>query len=356
VGCGAGLVLLLLAGAGAWMLAPRSREDAGVGGVTFQSPGWLWLLVAVPLLAAAGVMWVRGARRARERWADPALIALAHRAAPRRTARAPSPPRWRWPAWPRRWWRLRVRRSSTPRGGGAQHGGSDGRRVASMNRTDLAPSRLVAAVDAAGRFLDQAPAGTSIGLVAFARNARGLVAPTLDHGRVRARAGDARHHPRPHRAWRGAGHRARLAAGGGAVPATPGIRCVHRAAPGAHRRGRHPARLATTPADAAERAAADGIPIFTIRWRRPRGGRPHAGETLAAIATRTGGVFTQTATTPDLRAVFSDLGSVITPVERLRELTVWWAAAALVLLLCAALVGALAAAGNRCGRVPPGAR
>ncbi len=44
--------------------------------------------------------------------------------------------------------------------------------------------------------------------------------------------------------------------------------------------------------------------------------------------------------------MFSDLGSVITPVERLRELTVWWAAAALVLLLCAALVGALAAGGK----------
>ena len=60
------------------------------------------------------------------------------------------------------------------------------------------------------------------------------------------------------------------------------------------------------------------------------------------MAGRTGGIFAQSTTTADLQAVFSDIGSVVAPVDELRELTVWAAAAALGLLLLAALLEAMA--------------
>ena len=51
----------------------------------------------------------------------------------------------------------------------------------SMAATDVAPSRLVAAQDAARRFVTGLPAGLKIGLLQFDTTARMLVAPTSDH-------------------------------------------------------------------------------------------------------------------------------------------------------------------------------
>jgi Ca-activated chloride channel family protein len=51
----------------------------------------------------------------------------------------------------------------------------------SMASTDVNPSRLVAAQDAARRFIDGLPAGLKIGLLSFDTTARVLVAPTSDH-------------------------------------------------------------------------------------------------------------------------------------------------------------------------------
>jgi len=51
----------------------------------------------------------------------------------------------------------------------------------SMAATDVNPSRLVAAQDAARRFISGLPAGLKIGLLQFDTTARVLVAPTSDH-------------------------------------------------------------------------------------------------------------------------------------------------------------------------------
>jgi hypothetical protein len=60
------------------------------------------------------------------------------------------------------------------------------------------------------------------------------------------------------------------------------------------------------------------------------------------VANRTGGVFAQSTTAADLQAVFADIGSIVAPVDELRELTVWFAAGAAGLLLLAALIAGLA--------------
>ena len=55
----------------------------------------------------------------------------------------------------------------------------------SMQATDVLPSRLDAAKDAAVEFLDTVPATINIGLVEFAGSASVIVPPTTDHGDVR---------------------------------------------------------------------------------------------------------------------------------------------------------------------------
>jgi Ca-activated chloride channel family protein len=51
----------------------------------------------------------------------------------------------------------------------------------SMTATDVQPSRLHAAQDAARRFVDGLPAGLQVGVVSFDNEAQMVVAPTLDH-------------------------------------------------------------------------------------------------------------------------------------------------------------------------------
>ena len=82
-----------------------------------------------------------------------------------------------------------------------------------------------------------------------------------------------------------------------------------------------------------------GVPIYTILLGNDPGrpDQPLPSETLSAMSTRTGGIFAQTTTTADLEAVFADIGSVVAPVEQLRELTVWVAGLAIALLAAAAL-------------------
>jgi Ca-activated chloride channel homolog len=214
---------------------------------------------------------------------------------------------------------------------------------ASMNRTDLAPNRLVAAVAAANRFVDEAPEHTAIGLVTFARGARVVVAPTRDRARLRnALAGLET-------------IRGRTALGEAVVTALASLRSEGAVADApadpADAPGRvllltdgvDTARNATTPAQAAERAAVAGVPVFTVLLGDDPGeeGSATPAETLSSMSTRTGGVFAQTVTGPDLAAVFEDIGGIVAPVERLREHTVWWAGAALILLLAALAAMAL---------------
>ncbi len=311
--------------------------------MTWQSPGWLWALLLLPVLAAGLVMWARSSRSAAQRWSDPAVMAV-----------GPAP---------------RTRRMRTAAavvallavGAGAvamarpsvYETGEETRSSVmltidvseSMVKTDLEPSRLAAAVDAAERFADEAPESTSIGVTTFADSAQVLLSPTLDRNRLHAvldtitetRVGTAL----------GEAVTTSLASlvSVGAVadppPSDPSD------SPGrilVLTDGANSIRKATSPEAAAERAAAAGVPVYTILLGDDPGrpDQPLPEETLSAMSTRTGGIFAQTTTTPDLQAVFGDIGSIVAPVERLRELTVWVAAIALGLLLLAGVLAGLA--------------
>ena len=56
----------------------------------------------------------------------------------------------------------------------------------SMKATDVAPTRLGAARDAAKSFIDQLPEGIRVGIVAFASRPVTLVTPTTDHAQLNA--------------------------------------------------------------------------------------------------------------------------------------------------------------------------
>jgi Ca-activated chloride channel homolog len=311
--------------------------------VTFQSPEWLWALLVLPVLAAGLVLWARGRRRAASRWAEPGVMAVT--------------PRGRVPA-------LRAAAAAVALlavGAGvvalARPSVEETRQEQrstvmltldvsdSMLKTDLQPNRLGAAVDAAERFLDEAPDDTAIGITTFADRASVVLAPTTDRDDVR-RALDGIGSTRVGTAL-GEAVSVSLTAleAAGAVqeppPADPSD------SPGrvlVLTDGANSILRATSPEAAAQRAAAVGVPVYTILLGNDPGrpDQPLPSETLAAMATQTGGVFAQSTTSEDLRAVFADIGSIVAPVDELRELTVWVVGIALALMALAAVLAGLA--------------
>jgi Ca-activated chloride channel family protein len=59
----------------------------------------------------------------------------------------------------------------------------------SMEATDVAPSRLVAAKSAALDFLDQLPSSVRVGLISFSSSVQTLAAPTADRAQIRSALG-----------------------------------------------------------------------------------------------------------------------------------------------------------------------
>lgn len=310
--------------------------------MTFQASGWLWALLLVPVLAVGLFAWARSARRAGAQWSDPKVMDV------RPSART-------------RGWRaasaaiallavvagiVALARPSVETTGSENRSSvmltidvSD-----SMKKTDLQPSRIVAAVDAAERFAKEAPKGTAIGITTFADRTAVLLAPTTNLDAV-------------NRALNGIGDlRVGTALGEGVTTSLSALQAAGAVDdPPPANPSDSPGRIllltdgansipnATTPAAAAERAAAAGVPIYTILLGNDPGrpDQPLPSETLSAMSNRTGGLFAQTTTSADLQAVFSDIGSVVAPVDQLRELTVWFAALAIALMAVAALLAGL---------------
>jgi len=323
--------------------------------MSFQSPDWLWALLLLPVLAVGLVAWARGRRRAAARWAEPGVMAVT--------------PRGRVPV-------LRAAAAAVALlavGAGivalarpsVEETRDEQRSTVmitldvsdSMLATDLQPNRLGAAVDAAERFLDEAPQDTAAGITTFADRASVVLAPTTDRDDVR-RALDEIEGTRVGTAL-GEAVSVSLTAlqAAGAVqeppPADPSD------SPGrilVLTDGANSIRRATSPEAAAQRAASEGVPIYTILLGNDPGrpDQPLPAETLAAMATQTGGVFAQSTTSEDLRAVFADIGSIVAPVDELRELTVWVVGIAIALMALAAILAGLSR--PRPPRVGAGAR
>jgi Ca-activated chloride channel family protein len=210
---------------------------------------------------------------------------------------------------------------------------------ASTTATDVAPSRIDAAVAAASDFVDDVPERFQLGLVAFDGSARVLASPTEDHDAVRAAL---------QRLTPGEG----TAAGEGIAAALDAVASSVEAmgAPGRDL----PASIvllsdgATTvgrPVEEAAREAADrSVPVSTIAFGTDRGQVVVGGEVVPVpadweameeVADITGGTASEAETAGELHDVYDDIGAEVGSVVEQREVARAFLGAALVALLAA---------------------
>ena len=210
---------------------------------------------------------------------------------------------------------------------------------ASMTATDVSPSRIDAAVAAAGDFVDDVPERFQLGLVAFDGTARVLASPTEDHAAVRAAL---------RRLTPGEG----TAAGEGIAAALDAITTSVEAAGAAT--DDLPASIvllsdgATTvgrPVESAARDAADrSVPVSTIAFGTDHGQVVVGGEVvpvpadreaMAEVADITGGTASEAETAGELHDVYDDIGTEVGSVTEQREIGRAFLGVALVALLAA---------------------
>ena len=234
---------------------------------------------------------------------------------------------------------------------------------ASMRATDVNPTRLAAALKAASDFVDQLPDRFKVGVVAFSTEARVVLAPTTDRTAVhqaldglRADGGTALGDAIA-LSLETAGVDTGSTAGTGGAPAPsaspdpsgstaggPPLVATVLLSDGANSTG------TLEPQEAADRAAALGVPIYAIALGTADGvvdvpdrtGTLHSlnvppdPDTLAAVAETTGGRFFEAPTASDLAQVYENLGSKVGTTDEVQEVTQWFAAAGLVLVLAGA--------------------
>ena len=226
----------------------------------------------------------------------------------------------------------------------------------SMNAEDVGPTRLAAAREAAGRFLDRLPNDVEVGLVTFASQADVLVQPTTDRLAVR-------------QALESLNADGGTAMGDGLEQALAAIQAARRVAgQDGQAAGRAPTAVTLLLSDGAnsvgqdpmiqaERARQLHIPVYTIALGTPNGVLRRPGplgytiqpvppdpETLSRIARTTSGRFFAAPTSQNLNAVYESLGTRIGFRIEQREVTVAFGGAALLLLALAGAVWSLRSA------------
>jgi Ca-activated chloride channel family protein len=338
-------------------LLPHPMLDHGLLAVDFAAPDRLWLLVAAAGLAVAYVVMQQRRRRDAAKFADPALLPLLV------PGKAP-------------WWRHAVAMvfaaglvlatvgAAQPTVPGTAERQQATIMVAidtsdSMKATDVAPSRLAAAVSEAKSFIAGLPSTFSVGIVSVDAEAKVVVAPSTDHQAVEVALD--RLATSPGTALGEAIFTALAALPAGTVPATgpnsgsastdptkaPAARIVL-LSDGKSTTGR-------SDAEAIAAAKAAKVPVSTISIGTAHASVQSAGQTvdvpvdpsaLEAIAKGTGGKFFQAATADQLRAVYADINTEVTVVATDRGVAEWFAGAALLLILAASLTSML-----RTGRV-----
>ena len=221
----------------------------------------------------------------------------------------------------------------------------------SMSATDVSPTRLEAARQAALSFLGKVPEALRVGLVTFSDVAQTLQTPTTDHDAVK----DALDTLQPISG---------TATGAGLRTALDDLKVQ-----GVRRKQRPPAALvllsdgSATDGAAADIVAAEAkrlrVPIYTVALGTPDGTITLRGQTLEVppdtealkrIAAESGGQAFRAEDSDQLDAVYDKLGSQIGSRPEKQEITALFAGGAL-LLLAGALVSSLRL-GGRCLRCP----
>lgn len=311
-------------------------------GLTFQEPWWLWALLAIPVLAVLGILALRGRGGAAKAYADPSVLKVEPSGRARNARIAAG-------VLALAAFALIVVALARPTVPVEEEQNRSAVMITldvsqSMDKTDFPPSRLQAAVDAAREFAAGAPEDTAIGLTTFADGAQVRLAPTVDRDaldRVLDDLGETREGTALGEAI--ATSITALKSYGALTP-TPTSAETSPARILVLTDGANSIRRAISPEDAGERAAQERVPVYSILIGDDPGrpDQPTPEETLAGIASRTGGVYAQSIDAADFQAVFADIGSVLLPEEEVRELAVWFVGGAVILLVAAGAVLGLA--------------
>lgn len=215
----------------------------------------------------------------------------------------------------------------------------------SMEATDVSPSRLEAATQAAGAFVDQLPERFNVGLVTFAGTAGIAVPPTQDHAAVR-------------QALEGLSLSPATAIGEAVFSSLQGISTVDsgQSTGDGEAEDAVPARIVLMsdgsntsgrdPAVAAQAAEAAGVPVSTIAYGTAEGtitsadGRtqpvPVDAASLRTLARSTGGQAYTAESGEELSEVYADIGSSVGTRTERQEVSAWFIGAALLAAAAAA--------------------
>ena len=298
--------------------------------MTFASPWLLLGLALLPLLALAYVLTERRRRRA----------AAAFAAAPTAASVVPRRPGWRRHvplalagiamaglvvALARPQVSVAVPAEQASIVLAMDHSGS-------MQATDVAPSRLKAAVAAGEAFLAQVPAKVRVGGVVFDHRTEAIQDPTTDRDALRQALRDAMK-PSGGTATGDAiaASLAMLERGQGAGAKRPPGAIVL-LSDGTSTSGRDPLAVA-------DEARAAGVPVYTVALGTAQGtlpdGKPVPPDpaSLEQIAERSGGAAFTAQDAGGLSAVYERLGSQVAMKQQPREITGAFAGGAIVLLL-----------------------
>jgi Ca-activated chloride channel homolog len=310
-----------------------------VSSLTFLSPGRLWLLLAVAALVAVYVVAQRRRSAYAVRFTN---LALLDKVAPRR-------PGWRRHAPAAAFLAMLgllvvgfarpTAEVQVPRERATVMVAIDVSN--SMQALDVEPSRIEAAKQAAGAFVDQLPERFNVGLVAFSGSASVVVAPTQDHAAVRSAVERLELGPA-------------TAIGEAVFTSLQGIASIDGGLSGA-REEPAPGRIVLmsdgtntagrTPAEAAEAATAAGVPVSTIAYGTAEGAITVNGQTqpvpvdadaLRALAQDTGGQAYTAESGEELGEVYADIGSSIGTRAERQEVSTWFIAAGLAAAAVAA--------------------
>jgi Ca-activated chloride channel homolog len=219
----------------------------------------------------------------------------------------------------------------------------------SMNATDVAPTRLQAAEEAARAFVRGLPAGIEVGLVSFSKAASVAVAPTTDHNqtlnaitRLQAQGGTAT----------ADAIQQALQAVASSNKSSDGkktraeIVLLSDGTPTIGRDGQEPGAAVTTATAAAKKAR---VRIDTIAFGTPTGTVTLQGEqvpvpadpaAMRAIASGSGGKTFTAASLGELTKVYEQIRRTVGFDTKERDLTVWFIGAGFI-VLCAAAAAAL---------------
>jgi Ca-activated chloride channel family protein len=296
--------------------------------MTFQSPWLLLGLALLPLLAWAYVSAEKRRRRAAAAFAAPAVSASV---VPRRPGwRRHAPLGLAWlaiaaliGALARPQVSIAVPAEQATIVLAMDHSGS-------MAATDVAPSRLTAALDAGEAFLDKVPDRVRVGGVVFDNRAEAVASPTTDRDTLREALKEA---------MKPSGG---TATGDALATALEMVRTAGAKAPGAivllsdgkATHGRDPLPVA-------DEAKKLGIPIYTVALGTASGTLPNGDavppdtQTLSEIASRSGGTASTAEQSSALSAVYEKLGSEVAMKKEPREVTAGFAGGAAIFLLLA---------------------